>query len=233
MSKKYEYKKPLTKTQVKKIRLMANILIVLGFLMVSLAVGPIVRDEVWYQIKTLKAQDYLLDVAGGKRSSVFAKYLTSHVVYLKPVNTDFSIVIEKVGINAPIVKDVAVTDTQAYVLALRSGVAHASVSEYPSAQPGNTYLFAHSSLNFWELGKYAAVFNLLRKLDLNDTIYVFYNNTEYVYTVVNKETLPGWNTYPITRPVIEPTLTLQTCDPPGTTLNRLVLTAKLVESKAL
>ncbi|EKE00377.1 MAG: hypothetical protein ACD_22C00036G0004, partial [uncultured bacterium] len=29
------------------------------------------------------------------------------------------------------------------------------------------------------------------------------------------------------RPVIEPILTLQTCDPPGTTINRLIVTAKL------
>ena len=75
------------------------------------------------------------------------------------------------------------------------------------------------------------ILNLLRKLELGDRIHVFRNNTEFVYHVVNKETLKGWNTYPLTRPVIEPILTLQTCDPPGTTLNRLVVTAKLIEVK--
>jgi sortase (surface protein transpeptidase) len=46
---------------------------------------------------------------------------------------------------------------------------------------------------------------------------------------VSKELLKGWDTFPLTRTTIEPILTLQTCDPPGTTLNRLVVTAKLLE----
>ena len=50
-----------------------------------------------------------------------------------------------------------------------------------------------------------------------------------MYEVVNKEIVKGWNTNPLTRPTIEPILTLQTCDPPGTTINRYVVTAKLVE----
>ena len=80
----------------------------------------------------------------------------------------------------------------------------------------------------WRLGKYSNVFNLLRKLHAGDRVNVFFEGKEYEYEVLNNEVMPGWNTYPITRPVIEPTLTLQTCDPPGTTLNRLVVTAKLL-----
>ena len=52
---------------------------------------------------------------------------------------------------------------------------------------------------------------------------------DFVYRVVNVERYKGWEVYPLTRPVLEPLLTLQTCDPPGTTLNRLVVTAKLQE----
>ena len=79
------------------------------------------------------------------------------------------------------------------------------------------------------MGKYSTVFNLLRKLNLGDKIHVFYKNKMYVYEVVNKETVAGWDTKPLVRKTIEPVLTLQTCDPPGTTLNRFVVTAKLVE----
>ena len=108
-------------------------------------------------------------------------------------------------------------------------MAHALTSNYPSEKPGNTYLFAHASINFWQLGRYDKAFNLLRKLDLGDRVHMFYEGETFVYEVVNKEVMKGWNTYPLTRSVIEPTLTLQTCDPPGTTINRLVVTANLLE----
>jgi len=70
---------------------------------------------------------------------------------------------------------------------------------------------------------------LLRKLEPEDRIHVFFEGDTYVYEVMNKEVYPGWNTFPLSRSVIEPILTLQTCDPPGTTINRLVVTAKLKE----
>ncbi len=210
-------------------KLISNILILVGIFCLILAFGPLVRDELWYKLKTIKDQQISLDNPDGQPDSVFARYLSTRPINIEPVNTDFGIVIEKIGVNAPVKADVAVTDEKAYNEALKDGIAHAAVSGYPSSEPGNVYLFAHSSVNFWQLGKYANVFNLLRKLELGDRAHVFYKGQQYVYEVVNKEKLDGWNTYPLTRPVIEPTLTLQTCDPPGTTLDRLVVTAKLVE----
>lgn len=207
-------------------------LIIFGVVLIVLSVGPILRDEVWYFLKEFKNQEYFLTSDTNTNSvndSVFARYLSTRPVVIKPVNTEFSIIIEKIGVNAPIVADVTVTNEDAYNKALNDGVAHASTSRYPSEKPGNVYLFAHSSVNFWQLGKYANVFNLVRKLELGDRIHIFYKGKTYVYKTVNKETYKGWNTYPLTRSVIEPTLTIQTCDPPGTTLNRLVVTANLID----
>ena len=190
-----------------------------------------IRDEIWFDLKELKGQEITLFKRNKDtvEDSVFARYLTSRPILIEPVNRDFSIVIERLGVNAPIVADVSITDQNAYNEALKSGVAHASTSNYPSNKPGNVYLFAHASLNFWRLGKYANVFNLIRKLNYEDRIYVFYKGETFTYEVVNKEVIKGWNTYPITRPVVEPVLTLQTCDPPGTTFNRMVVTATLIE----
>jgi len=103
------------------------------------------------------------------------------------------------------------------------------VSDYPSEKPGNVYLFAHASIDFWRLGRYATVFNLLRKMEKGDKVHVFYKGDDYIYEVINKEVQKGFNTFPLTRTTIEPILTLQTCDPPGTTLNRLIVTAKLIK----
>lgn len=208
---------------------LGNFLIILGVGLLLAAYGPVIYDEAWYWLKTQKAQELSLDNEDGVEDSVFARLLTNKPINLKPVNTNFSIMIEKLGVNVPIVPDVRVTDRDAYIEALKSGVAHASISNYPSEDPGNIYLFAHSGFDFWNYGRYAKVFNLLRKLSLGDKVHIFYKGSDYVYEVVNSEKYKGWDTYPLTRAVLEPVLTLQTCDPPGTTRNRLVVTAVLKE----
>lgn len=208
-------------------KMIPNLLVGAGLLLILLAVIPYLRDEAWYMLEQAKGQQFVLS-GSGQKDSVFARYLTSSPILLTPVNTEFSLVIEKIGVNAPVVADVAVTDESAYNQALEFGVAHAGTSSYPSREPGNVYLFAHTSLDFWKVGKYAQVFNLLRKLEIGDTVHVFYQGEDFAYRVVNREVYRGFNTYALTRPVLEPLLTLQTCDPPGTTLNRLVVTAKLI-----
>lgn len=231
-----------TKSKNFYITLFSNVLILLGLVFLAIAFGPLVVDETWYLLKEAKKQDYSLeykDLFKKKEpeefveDSLFARFLSSSTVVLKPVNTDFSLVIEKIGINVPVVANVSISDKYEYINALKNGVAHASTSPYPSTESGNVYIFAHASLDFWRLGKYSRVFNLLRKVELKDKIYVFYEGKIYTYEVVNKEFLPGWDTYPVKRAVIEPTLTIQTCDPPGTTINRLVVTSKLINVEEL
>ncbi len=239
-AKVYKYKPRPTRAQYILFKTISNILVLGGILFLLLAFGPVIKDEASYFYMKLKSQKFVLvnrtvgenlpaDVS--ERGSLFARLLSTSPIELTPVNKDFALVIEKIGLNAPVVADVSVTNPDAYNLALKEGIAHASISNYPSGEAGNTYLFAHASTNFWELGQYATVFNLLRKLEVGDRAHIFFDSKEFVYEVVNVEVLDGWNTYPITRPVIEPTLTLQTCDPPGTTLNRLVVTSKLLEIK--
>ncbi len=233
--KKYKHIE-LSKVKIftRKRRIISTVLILVGLFLLLANFWPVIKSEIWYYAKETVNQPYIIvnkddNISTDKERSVFAKFLNHEPVLLFPQNRSFSIVIEKTGVNAPIVANVPITNESAYNEALKLGVAHASSSRFPSENPGNVYLFAHASNNFWQLGKYSTVFNLLRKLVHKDRIHIFYDNKDFIYEVVNKERYRGWNTYPITRPVIEPTLTLQTCDPPGTTLNRLVITAKLVE----
>ena len=213
---------------------LSKILTLVGLGLIFLSIGPFIQQEALYYLSKLKNQEFIL--SGGSdlpensvSDSPFARLISTRPIELAPVNKDFALVIEKIGVNVPVVKDVSVTDTDAYMRALETGVAHAMISGYPSSQPGNVYIFAHASLNFWRLGKYATVFNLLRHLKEGDTIHVFYQEQDFVYKVIGVERHKGFDVYPLTRPVLEPLLTLQTCDPPGTTLNRLVVTSKLVE----
>ena len=213
----------------KKFFTFSTVLVILGVAFLFLAFAPLIKDEVWFYLKELKNQKYTLGDKNGQKDTVFARFLTTTPIDIEPVNRDFAIIIERIGVNAPIVADVATNNESMYNAALKNGVAHAAFSDYPSEKAGNVYLFAHTSLNFWDLGKYSAVFNLLKKLDYDDRIHIFYKGKTYVYEVVNKEVVPCWNMNPITRTTIESLLTLQTCDPPGTTLNRYVVTAKLKE----
>ena len=206
-----------------------NFLIFLGILFLLLSFGPLIVQEIWFFIKEAKNQEYSLESGELAEDSVFGSLLTSTPIKMEPVNRNFSIIIERIGVNAPVVPNVSVTDEDSYKEALQMGVAHAISSDYPTTAPSNVYIFAHASLNFWDLGKYATVFNLLRKLNIKDKVNIFYEGDRYIYEVVNKEVVKGWDTTSITRSVIEPVLTLQTCDPPGTTINRLVVTAKLIE----
>ena len=210
------------------IRFIANILITVGAIVLILDFLPVVVGEISYQMRQLRKVEYSVGSTDGKEASdLFSALLNgSEVLSIEPTNKDFAVVIEKIGVNAPVVKNVSVTDKQEYFKALDKGIAHAITSSTPD-KGGNTYLFAHSSINFWRIGKYANIFNLLRKLENTDKINVFYEGKRYEYSVIGTEIVAGFNTYPLTRQVLEPILTLQTCYPPGTTLNRLIVTAKL------
>lgn len=223
---------PITRYTKHKIKSFSTFLIIAGITMFILSFGPVVMSEVLYLIQKIKSQTYTLSkntTEDTVQDSPFARLISTKTILLEPVDKDFGLVIERIGVNVPVVADVPVSDPKAYNEALKSGVAHASSSYYPSEDPGNVYMFAHASVNFWRLGKYATVFNLLRKLRLGDKIHVYYLGNVYIYEVVNKEMYKGWNTYPLTRTTLEPLLTLQTCDPPGTTINRFVVTARLID----
>ncbi len=228
----YPLKYVYAESKTDLVKKFANVLIILGFVFILLSLAPLFTQELLFRIREIKNQEFTLTSSERSvKDSPFARLISTKPIKMEPKSREFGLVIERIGVNVPVIKDVPVADEGAYMEALRKGVAHASVSDYPSSDPGNVYIFAHASVDFWRLGKYATVFNLLRHLDVGDTIHLFYEGETYVYKVVSSEKLPGFNIYPITRPVLEPLLTLQTCDPPGTTINRLVVTAKLVEVK--
>src|SRR5687768_7849281 len=111
-------------TYTQRVQKIANILIFLGIVLLIIFYFPVIRDEVWYALRQ--------KAAVGEKPSVFASYLFSKPLTFDPINKNFSIVIEKIGVNAPIKADVPVSDAIAYHEALKDGVAHASLSQYPS-----------------------------------------------------------------------------------------------------
>lgn len=144
-----------------------------------------------------------------------------------PVNTNFSVVIPKINVNAPVVADVNPGDKAAYLNALNYGAAHALGTVKPG-EVGNSYVFAHSTADIFNIERYAAVFTLLNKLEIGDRITTFYNNKRFDYKVTRKYIVDFNDVSPLTATYDKPVLTLQTCDPPGTEFQRLIITADLI-----
>jgi len=146
-----------------------------------------------------------------------------------PVSTDYGIVIEKINANARIMPGVNPASEKEYVRALTQGVAEA-LGSTPPGEPGNLYLFSHSTDAPWNIVRFNAVFYLLRELEAGDRVIIFYKNKRYDYVVFDKVIAGPADISYLTNIYDSPVLTLQTCDPPGTLLNRLIVRAKLVSS---
>ena len=143
---------------------------------------------------------------------------------LKPEDPEFSIVIPKVGANSRVIANVNPANQTAYSEALKQGVAHAASTKLPG-EGGHIFLFAHSTDYWWNVGTYNAVFYLLYKLEKGDEVDIFYKRHRYSYKVIGSEIIKPNQVEYLTRKSNKEFLTLQTCWPPGTTLERLVVFA--------
>ena len=145
---------------------------------------------------------------------------------LIPKDTQFSIVIPKIGASAKIFPNVDPDNPKEFLPILQQGIAHAKGSVFPGMQ-GNVYLFAHSTDNWWDVGRYNAVFYLLQDLSPGDDIVIFFENRRYDYTVLQKIITDPSDVSQIARDHNgQEQLVLQTCWPPGTTWKRLFVIAK-------
>ena len=216
------------------VRTTANALIIGGIIFAFISFWPFISQEVRYWWDNFRGQEYVL--AGESPQSEkkgFADLLPAPPpITVVPASTEFGIVIEKIDVNSPFVPDVDSSNYKEYIAALGKGVAHAKGTAYPgskSAANNNVFLFAHSAINPIEAKKYNSVFYLLRKVEVGDRIVTFYKGKRYDYIVYDKRVVEATDTKYITSVSKEPILTLQTCDPPGSSLRRLIVTAKLAD----
>lgn len=109
------------------------------------------------------------------------------------------------------------------------------VLRYPwTAKPGengNVFIFWHSSNYAWEKWDYNDVFALLDNLEFWDEIYVYYNQKKYTYVISEKKVVKPGNVKALDRDQSKKELSLMTCWPIGTSINRLIAFAELKEVK--
>jgi len=145
---------------------------------------------------------------------------------ITPKSTEFALVIPKLGINEEVFANTSPINPDSFLPVLQRGVAHAQGSAFPGMN-GTTYIFAHSTDNFWNVGRYNAVFYLLKEMEIGDEIVVFFRDKRYNYVVSEKKITDADDTSYLKSDVGKgEILVLQTCWPPGTTWKRLFVFAK-------
>lgn len=206
------------------IRTIGNFLILFSVIWMLVVFTPFIISESRFRYDSIFHNTYTLDKPSGP---TFGKLLRKPPpLQIEPINTDNAIVVERINANSPIVFDVDPGSEKAYMDALKVGVAHAEGTVLPG-EPGNSYLFAHSVGNAWDIARYNAVFFLLRELTPGDRVVIFRDGWRYDFRVSDKKIVEPTDVEFLTAESDETTITLQTCWPPGTVLKRLLVFGKL------
>ena len=151
---------------------------------------------------------------------------------IDPINKDFSLIVPKIGINAAVIPAVNPTKPGEYLPALQKGIAHSSLSYFPD-EDGTVYLFSHSTNYDWFVGDINAVFYLLKNLEEKDSIVIYYKGSSYTYQITGKQIVKPTEVSYLAPQAGAKRLILQTCWPPGSTTERLLIFADLVEETNL
>ncbi|HUP26195.1 MAG TPA: sortase [Candidatus Limnocylindrales bacterium] len=138
------------------------------------------------------------------------------------------IIIPKINAELPVVYDEPSIDEDAVQHALENGVLHYATTPNPG-ELGNGTIFGHSSNNILNKGKYKFAFVLLKRLEVGDTFIIQKDSKRYVYRVFDKKVVKPEDVSILDDNQGKPaTFSLVTCDPPGTSLNRLVVTGEQI-----
>lgn len=143
------------------------------------------------------------------------------------VDAEPKIVIPKINVEIPVVYDEPSVEEKAVQNALERGVVHYATTPNPG-EKGNSVIFGHSSNNILNKGKYKFAFVLLSKLEAGDTFYLNKDGVRYSYKIYEKKIVAPNELSVLGANDRAATVTLITCDPPGTTRNRLIIVGEQI-----
>ncbi len=137
------------------------------------------------------------------------------------------VIIPKINVEVPVVYNVASDEEKDIQKGLEDGVVHYVSTPSPGEQ-GNSVIVGHSSNNIFNSGKYKFAFVLLNKLEIGDTFSMTKNSKRYVYKVYKKDIVKPTDISVLGNTEKSSTVTLITCDPPGTSINRLIIVGEQI-----
>lgn len=208
--------KPTGQNSQKLIRVVGNTLIVVAVVGCALTVTPVVYQE-W----NVRFNQEVEKISFGEMVSAKSDGLVSAVP-----DAEFSIFVPKIHVLEKVIPNVDAGSEQIYRKALKEGVAHAAGTGFPGE--GRTiFLFAHSVGRPEDIVSYNAVFYLLKELEAKDRITLIWQGKKFSYEVFDKKVVEVDKTEYFNLNIGE-VLVLQTCWPPGTTWQRILVMAKRV-----
>lgn len=145
------------------------------------------------------------------------------------VSSDPRLIIPKINVDVPVIYGVGL-DQASQLKAMEKGVAHFAMPGANSVpgEKGNTVFSGHSSNDLFDTGDYKFIFAQLEKMKKGDTIYVNYESVRYTYTIIKTKVVTPTDVQALLGYDDKPYLTLITCTPLGTALNRLLVIAEQV-----
>lgn len=148
----------------------------------------------------------------------------------KEVIDRFYVSIPKLGIEkARVITNVESDKKDIYFPILNYALAHYKGTVYPGEE-GDSFIYGHSVLPlFYNNKDYLSIFSKLHELQSGDEVEVFWGEKKFVYMVFDSEIVSPENLDAINfSKVGEKTLTLMTCNPPGTFFKRLLVKTRLI-----
>jgi LPXTG-site transpeptidase (sortase) family protein len=193
--------------------------------LVLVLVGVVILGIFFYPIAELEL-GYAIGQATGSMQNKYGQYPESYI-RAEYDDRDFVVLIPKIGADSGVIKNVDPLDEKVYNKALAKGIAHALGSALPN-ENGNTFLFAHSAVNYYKVEKYNVQFYLLDKIVPGDKIYIMYEDKLYTYDVKEVKLVDPKEISYLAQPNHSHNLTLMTCWPAGVNYKRLLVLADKV-----
>ncbi len=138
------------------------------------------------------------------------------------ISKEPKIIIPKINVEAPVVYDEPSIEEKVLQTALQRGTVHYATTPLPG-EKGNVVIFGHSSSNLLNQGKYKYAFVLLSRMSIGDIFYLTKDGQRFSYKIYEKKIVSPTAVEVIGTASKPETATLITCDPPGSSLNRLVI----------
>jgi len=214
------------------IRTIGNVLVLGSLIAIGYTFWPLGKAYLGQAFNTITGKKFEAAAVATAGPQTFGSLLgknDTNVTVLVPKDPNFSIIIEKLGINAVVIPNVDASSKAIYLEALKKGVAHALGTAFPG-QPGVSYLFAHSTDVIWNVPRYNAVFFLLKDMEVGDKVVIFFRGKRYDYKVTEKKITDPSDVSYFYMKTDKQILVLQTCYPPGTTWKRLLVIAEPVST---
>ena len=195
------------------------------------ATGTVEKETTNQKVSTVKNKTYhSMDklLSGG--------YDASLNMQIDIVPYENRVVIPKIGKNIPLVdvKNKTVQNVKELESVFMEELTNGIIRYPGSAKPGeewNSFIFGHSSNFPWMKWEYNDVFALLDNVVFGDEIIVYYNQKKYVYKIREKNIIKPGDVSVLKRNKWKSEISLMTCWPVGTALERYIIFGELVEKK--